>query len=272
MQPVHTTNTTSTTAALPDQISDSQMQRYSELIYSKTGIRISLQKKTLLSNRLKRRLRETGINSYDAYFEILKKLTAADAEWDAFLQEITTHETYLYRDQVQWDWFQKEFLPEVAAAQQAGQRDKTLRIWSAACSTGDEAYTIASSIATCLPNYQQWQVQIVGTDIGIGAVEAARQALFNERAMRLVPDKIKQNCFGKLPGKELWQPRPALSKMVTFRTHNLMQPLNEKPFDLVFLKNVLIYFDADSKAVVMSHLKKLIKPSGYLVAEQRGYQ
>jgi chemotaxis protein methyltransferase CheR len=247
------------------EVNDAQMQKYSDLIYSKTGIRIPVQKKTLMSNRIRRRLRETGISDYEQYFQLLNKLSMKDKEWDHFLQEVTTHETYMFRDATQWDWFSKVYLSDLRKAADAGQ-PRSLRVWSAACSTGDEAYTIATCIANSILDLPQWKINNVGTDIGIGAVEAAKAALFNERAINLVPDALKKKFFGKLPDTELWQPRVELKQMTSFRQHNLMQPLAEKPFDVIFLKNVLIYFDAVSKATVVANVKKLLRPGGYLVA------
>jgi chemotaxis protein methyltransferase CheR len=162
-----------------EQINDAEMTRFVDLIYKVTGIRISTQKKTLLSNRIRRRLKQTGIETFEAYYLKLKKLPASDLEWDRFLEEVTTHETFLFRDQAQWDWFQKEFLPGVIASQRETKGPKTLRIWSAACSTGDEAMTIATCIASTLLNLSEWRVQIVGTDIGVGALEQAKKAIFN---------------------------------------------------------------------------------------------
>lgn len=247
-----------------DQVTDSQLARYAELIYKRTGIRVSPQKKTLLSNRLRRRLRETGIADFEEYYKHLKRLAPKDAEWDAFLQEITTHETYLFRDEAQWDWIRRRYLPELASARNSGQR--SLRVWSAACSTGDEAFTMACCVAAALTNLQNWKVQILGTDIGIGAVEQARQAVFGERAMRLVPDEYRRRFFEKAKEGSLWKAKPALAGMVSFRQHNLMDRLAERPFDLVFLKNVLIYFDGASKKEVVSNVLSMIKPGGMLIA------
>lgn len=248
--------------ALP-QVSDAELQRYADLVYRKTGIRISPQKKTLLSNRLRRRLKETGINSYAEYYEYLTKLPPRHPEWDAFLQEITTHETYLFRDELQWQWFRKVFLPEMASLRRGPL--KTLRIWSAACSTGDEAFTAACCIAAELPDLPAWKITILGTDIGSGAIEQARTATFGERAMRLVPEDFKRRFFEKLPNAEVWRAKPILTQWTTFRQHNLMDPLPERPFDLIFLKNVLIYFDSGSKRVVLEHVVKVLRPGGYLV-------
>ncbi len=249
-----------------EQVTDAQLARYADLIYERTGIRVSPQKKTLLSNRLRRRLRDTGIRDFEEYYRRLKRLRAEDPEWDAFLQEITTHETYLFRDEPQWDWFRNQYLPEVAAEARAGSRPTSLRVWSAACSTGDEALTVACSIAACLPNYPQWKVAILGTDIGTGAVEQARAAVFGERSMRLVPEDYRRRFFNKAKDAQIWQAKPVLTAMASFRQHNLLQPLKQPPFDLVFLKNVLIYFDAASKKTVMDNVRAGVRPGGLLVA------
>lgn len=248
-----------------NEVTDTQLARYAKLIYERTGIVVSPQKKTLLSNRLRRRLRATGIDSYETYFKHLKGLTADAAEWDAFLQEITTHETYLFRDAAQWDWFRDAFLKEIAAAARTNQRRKTLRIWSAACSTGDEAYTIASCIADRLTDASRWQVEILGTDIGVGAVEHARRAEFGQRAMHQVPDTYKRRFFSKSRDEDVWSAKEQLRNWTRFEQHNLLDALKEKPFDLVFLKNVLIYFDGQSKQRVIQNIREVLAPCGHLV-------
>jgi chemotaxis protein methyltransferase CheR len=105
----------------------------------------------------------------------------------------------------------------------------------------------------------------VGTDIGVGAVEQARDAVFGDRAMRLVP-KEYHRFFAKANDGPTWRAKPILSNLVRFQQHNLMDRLREKPFDLVFLKNVLIYFDADSKGKVLENVRAAIRPGGLLVA------
>lgn len=252
-----------TSSLLTQQVTNAQLHRYAELIYARTGIRISAQKTTLLSNRLRRRLKATGIDCFDRYFEHLKKLPANHAEWDAFLQEITTHETYLFRDANQWEWFSNTFLAELQNAVRRGERDKTLRIWSAACSTGDEAYTIATCIADRVANHREWKIEIIGTDIGVGALEHARQAQFGARAMRLVPDSCRTRFF-KQAG-EMWSAQPVLRQWTSFRQHNLLNPLQVAQFDLIFVKNVLIYFDAGSKQLVFRNIDAALKPGAMLV-------
>jgi len=210
------------------EVTDGELARYAELIYRRTGIRVAPQKKTLLSNRVRRRLRETGIDSYGAYYQHLKRLRPSDPEWGAFLQEITTHETYLFRDEGHWDWLRNVYLPQVAAEARSGSRPRRLRVWSAACSTGDEPFTAACCIADSLANHQQF--------------------------------------FKKAAGAGVWQAKPVLTRMVAFRHHNLLDPLREMPFDLVFVKNVLIYFDRASKRRVMDNVRAAVRPGGLLVA------
>jgi chemotaxis protein methyltransferase CheR len=248
-----------------DQVSDAQLARYAELIYARTGIRVSPQKKTLLSNRLRRRLRSTDIKSFDEYYHHLKQLPASDPEWDAFLQEITTHETYLFRDEAQWQWFRAVYLPACAASARSSRGRPSLRIWSAACSTGDEAFTAACCIAACLPDYARWDIRILGTDIGVGALEQAKRAEFGQRAMRLVPEGYQRRFFTKSRSENAWRAHSALTDMLAFRQHNLMEPLHERLFDLVLLKNVLIYFNEASKTKVLQKVRGSLRPGALLM-------
>lgn len=242
-----------------------QLERYARLIYDKVGIAISPQKTTLLSNRLRRRIRATGVGGYDEYFDVLKKAPADDPEWDAFLQEITTHETYLFRDEAHWAWLRDVFVPEVVSAVRAGERQPRLRVWSAACSTGDEATTIACCLADRIPLSTTWKIEVLGTDVGVGAVAQARQLHFGERAMRLVPPAYRQKFFEKVANSPAWTPKAVVRDMLRFDVHNLLQPMREPKFDLIVLKNVLIYFDAASKKRVLTNIRQAMGPGGSLI-------
>jgi len=253
------------TATKETEVSDAELSQYSQLIYDTTGIIISSKKKQLLSNRLRRRLRATGIATFGDYLQHLRRIPQANPEWDAFLQEITTHETYLFRDKSHWDWFRDTFLPETARQARAGTRARSLRIWSAACSTGDEACTIAMCIADRLPDVSQWKIDILGTDIGIEAVRSAQAATFNQRAMQHVPDNYRTRYFSQARNAHVWTARANVTRWTRFRQHNLLKPLHEAPFDVVFMKNVLIYFDRQSKQQVLNHVRRLLRPGGTLI-------
>jgi chemotaxis protein methyltransferase CheR len=248
-----------------EQVNDLQLASFAALIYGRTGIRVSPQKKTLLSNRLRRRLRATNIASFGEYYRHILQLKPNDPEWDALVQEITTHETFLFRDEVQWNWFRKTYLASCAGGKPPGGTREKLRIWSAACSTGDEPYSIACSIAASLPNWKKWKIRVLGTDIGAGSIAECRRATFSERSMRFVPEDLKRLYFARLPGAPRWAAKPVLTEIVSFRQHNLLNRLSEPPFDIVFLKNVLIYFDAASKQRVIEHVRAAVRPGGLLV-------
>lgn len=238
------------------QLTGIQQRKFADLIYDRTGIRIPDQKTMLLSNRIKRRLRAVKMDCFDAYFDHIKSLPKKAEEWEAFLQEITTHETYLFRDESHWKWFSETYLKNVQSSK--------IRIWSAACSTGDEVYTIATCISDLARTNRSTEFNIVGTDIGVGAVEQARAATFGRRAIAKVPDRLKKTCFTQV-GDELWQANTTLQKMVNIQQHNLMDPFRVPPFDLIFVKNVLIYFDPKSKQKVLANIDTALKPGGFLV-------
>ena len=208
-------------------ISPELMNRYGKLIYDVTGIRISPQKQALLANRVRRRLKATGIADFDAYLKHLQLLKPSHCEWDCFLQEITTHETYLFRDEPHWQWFKDQYLATISQDALAGGRPRSLRIWSAACSTGDEAYSAAICIASGLKQLLPWTVKIIGTDIGVGAVEQARKATFSERAMKLVPPTLRTRYFTNAePKNESERAAQKLKKYVYGQTERttLMSP------------------------------------------------
>jgi chemotaxis protein methyltransferase CheR len=247
------------------QLTDVQLAQFAELVYRIAGIKISSQKHAMLSNRLRRRLKANKLDDFDQYLTLLKTRRADDPEWDAFLQEVSTHETYLFRDRNHWDWFETEFLPTIVDRARSGQSPKSLRVWSAACSTGDEAHTIATCIAANISDHAQWKIAILGTDIGVGAVRQAQRGKFNERAMQAVPESLRRKYFDASTDGKMWQVRQSISRWMSFRQHNLLDRLAERPFDVVFLKNVLIYFDSASKKRVLSNVIPLLAPGGFLV-------
>jgi chemotaxis protein methyltransferase CheR len=269
---IHDNVMLATNAATPDysvnplaQVTDVELRLFAELIYERTGIRVCQRKKILLSNRLRRRLRQTGIGRFGQYYKHLRQLAPDDAEWDAFLQEITTHETCLFRDKQQWDWLRDEFMPEWFGERNAGH-SQLPRIWSAACSTGDEAVTAACCAAAVAPADLLKNVSIWGTDIGADAIAQANAGVYGRRAMRFVPDDYRRRFFTKIDDAESWRTKPPLRRILVFQRHNLMDPMPGRTFDVVILKNVLIYFDAASKRIVLNHIRAALRVGGYLVS------
>ena len=246
------------------QVSDTELRRYARLVYDRLGIRLSAKKKTLLSNRITRRLRETPCTTFGEYLQYLERLEPEHAEWDAFIQEITTHETSLFREERHWEWFREEFLAEKKRAARRRGAAGSLRIWSAACSTGEEPYTIAACIAGTLLDFRDWRIQIIGSDVAVGALERAKRGEFNENSMRQTPDRFRR-FFKKSRGGKVWHPDPALRRMVSFRRHNLLETPKFGRFDLALVKNVLIYFDGDSRKRAIAAVCSALKPGGFLL-------
>lgn len=246
------------------QVTDAELRSYSRLVYKRLGIRLSSKKKTLLSNRIMRRLRETHCETFSEYLRYLEQLDPEHEEWDAFIQEITTHETAMFREPRHWEWFEDEFLSGKRTEARASEGTPSLRIWSAACSTGEEPYTIAACIAGTIPNFRDWRIQIVGSDVAAGAIARAQRAEFSEKSMRLVPGRLRR-FFRKTGNGDTWCPDATIRELVVFRRHNLLDPPTFGTFDLALVKNVLIYFDRESKRRALAAVCSALKPGGFLL-------
>lgn len=239
-----------------------EFQRFHDLIYQLAGIHYPTEKIALLSNRIRRRLRATKIATYDAYLALLQS-TQKGPESQAFLDSITTNETYFFRCQRHWDFFRQ--WAEQRAATPEGRREG-FRIWSAAASSGAEAYTICIILHQILgASLGSVPVEVLGTDLSMQILDEARAARYRAYAIAQTPPEIVAKYFTQTSEGE-FQFDPKLAKLVTFQRHNLMEPLmGKKPFDFVLVRNVMIYFDGPSKERVMRNAHAVTRPGGYLI-------
>lgn len=251
---------------MPDleRLTPAQFDRFRDFIYRQSGIRMEPSKVTLVSNRIRRRLRAGGFADFDAYYRHLTSTKDA-GELEQFLDAITTNETHFFRTPAHFDWFRGEFLTELINRQRSGERDAALRVWSAACSTGEEAYSLAICIAENSLRLRGWKTTVLGTDISEAVLKDARQAVYRERSLEEVSPVQRQRYFDPVRESETWQVRKSVRELVEFRRHNLMDPLRLPPFDCIFLRNVLIYFDRESKQVVIRNLIQSLAQGGALV-------
>jgi chemotaxis protein methyltransferase CheR len=241
-----------------------EYQKYCELIYRVAGIRITDNKRVMVSNRVRRRLRATGIGKFAEYYTFLTSPSGND-EMPLFLDAITTNETYFFRDTQHYDWLGDVFLPEVIQHVTLRKRPKTLRIWSAACSTGEEPYSIALKVLARKPLLAGWRTTLLGTDLSGAVLNTARAGSYDARAVRLIEPAQRTLFFDEELGTQRWTVKPQVKALVTWKQHNLLSPLNEDPFDCIFLKNVLIYFDTESKQSVVRNIINTLAIGGYLV-------
>lgn len=248
-----------------ERLNSQQFNQFRDFIYTQCGIRIDEKKVTLLSNRIRRRLRAGDFDDFDDYYRFLTSRGGA-SELESFIDAITTNETFFFRTEKHFDWLKNDFLSELVAQRDADKRTPSLRIWSAGCASGAEPYSIAMTVAESSHRLRNWLIQIIATDISEAILEEARRGVFKDRAVEAVSEQRRRRFFihNESTGG-LWQVRPALKQSVEFKTHNLMQPMRDASFDCIFIRNVLIYFDRKSKQVVIDHLIRALAMGGYLV-------
>lgn len=236
-----------------------------DLVYKVSGIYKSEEKLYLLSGGCERRMRALGVKTPRAYWEHLTADPSRDGELRQLLNEITIGETCFFRSQPQLDAVRKVILPEIAA-DKTRQITKRLRIWSAGCSTGEEAYTLAMNmLEESVGLLQGWTVEILATDLNDRSIEAANAGIYGDYALRCTPEYFKRKYFSPVDEKKL-QARPEVKKLVSFSRLNLQDDsrmLFMKSMDLIFCCNVLIYFDGPSKSKVINHFFTNLNYGGY---------
>ena len=243
-----------------------QFTLFQKFIYQHTGIWTLDGKTALLSNRIRRRLRDRGLESFDEYYKLLSAGTLA-GELESFIDAITTNETYFFRTPEHFDWFAGPFLDVVIARAAAGRRERSLRVWSAACSSGEEPYSLAICLAENAPRLAGWTLKVVGTDICETALQTARTATYGPKALEHVsPERLARHFVADTATKDTWRLKPAVAALCEFRRHNLLEPMAGQKFDCIFIRNVLIYFDRTSKPIALRHLIDSLQGGGCLVA------
>jgi chemotaxis protein methyltransferase CheR len=244
-----------------EQLNAHQFGRFRDFIYEASGIRIGDGKVVLLSNRVRRRARAGRFSTFDAYYRYLTS-DEGKGELGRFLDEITTNETFFFRTPSHFEWLGGTFFP--AFARGAGSRRRGPRVWSAGCATGAEPYSIAICALENGLGGGDERVRILGTDLSEDALRTAREAAFRPRTIEGVDHARRERFFEPVEG-DLWRPRAEVRALVEFEPHNLLEPLNAPAFDCVFIRNVLIYFDHDSKRRAVSNLTRALAPGGFLV-------
>jgi chemotaxis protein methyltransferase CheR len=238
-------------------ITDTELAQFQRFIFDEAGITLSAAKKALVMGRLGKRLSHHQLESFGEYFQLLVSGQHPE-EVQMAVDLLTTNETYFFREIKHFD-----FLREQATA--ARQRGQLFRVWSAASSSGEEAYSIAMVLADCMGT-TPWEV--IGTDISTRMVQDAERALFTmDRARHVPQDYLRRYCLkgnAEYEGKLLIE--RGLRSRVKFRYANLNAPLPELgKFDIIFLRNVMIYFSNDTKQQVVNRVASALKPDGYFL-------
>lgn len=235
-------------------LSDAEFTLLRDWVQTAAGISLSAAKKPLVTSRLLKRLSQLGLASFGEYYRLVTQ--AGNAETQTALDLLTTNETYFFREPRHFDFLRERALP-------TRRTGIPYRVWSAACSSGEEPWSIAMTLADALPD-APWEV--LASDLSMRMLDRARSAQYPlERAAHIPKPLLKKYCLRGIGNQagSFRLDRP-LRQRVQFRQVNLVQPLPEVGiFDLIFLRNVMIYFDVDTKAQVVRRLCERLRPGGY---------
>lgn len=261
--PGQTTSTTASSAAAKSAMGAAQFDQLRKIIYERAGIHFPDNKKYVLESRLGQRLAELEIETYDEYIAFLTMGPYQSDEFQEMFNRITINETSFFRNEPQLDVFEKQILPKLLEARKTQKR---LRIWSAACSSGEEPYTLAIQVHRSLGvRLADWRIEILGTDISEKVLEIAQAGKYTNYSTRTVPPLVMQRYF-KQEGQYAVLD-PSIRSMVHFETHNLkdrMAARRHGTWDVIFCRNVMIYFDDAMKKDVLKTFNEQLAPDGTL--------
>ncbi|HWW78840.1 MAG TPA: protein-glutamate O-methyltransferase CheR [Steroidobacteraceae bacterium] len=233
-----------------------------QLVKRLTGINLSDQKRELVYGRLARRLRVLHLRTFAEYRDLL----ASDGgrEIGEFCNAITTNLTSFFRESHHFEYLREQVLQPMVANRTASHR---VRIWSAGCSTGEEAYSLAMTVIESIPDLRTWDVKILATDLDSDVLAKAQRGIYAAERVRAIGAQRLSRFFAERRGREgaTYEVKPELTSLITFKQLNLMHPLPMKgPLDAIFCRNVVIYFDKDTQRELFSRVAQLQRP-GHLL-------
>ena len=245
-------------------MSDEEFQLLRDLIYHHSGLSFDEDNRFLLEKRLSPRLSRHQLTNFRDYYYFLRYDRNKDQELSDIMEVLTTNETYFFRESFQLKAFTDEILPELKAAKEK-VGDKSLRIWSAGCSTGEEPYTIAMLMRD-IPGLAGWRMEIVGTDISQRVLQVARKGVYGKASFRVTDESYLQKYFQQ--HEDGLRISDEVRELVTFSHLNLFDQ-NRIAFlgkmDIIFCRNVIIYFDQNAKKRVIDCFHSALNPAGFLL-------
>jgi chemotaxis protein methyltransferase CheR len=239
---------------------------YSALITEKLGIRMPVAKKIMLQSRLAKRLRALGIGSYEEYFDYIQSTGGKDREFNNFINAVTTNKTDFFREAKHFDYLVRMVLPDLFGKKE--KNGKPINVWSVACSTGEEPYTLAMILEDYLAGRFAVSYSILATDISTKVLETAQLGIYEEDRLETTPPDFKRRFFLRSRDRTSNKVRvvPELRAKVTCRWLNLMHDdyeINQK-MDIIFCRNVMIYFERGTQDAILHNICKHLDGGGYL--------
>ncbi len=241
------------------KLTDSEFLEFVQYMHKNYGIDLS-KKKVLIEGRLSNLIERKGMSSFGQYLDSVKKNNKD--EITMLINKLTTNYTYFYREENHFKFLTDVILPY----QEKNNKMKTLDIWSAGCSSGEEPYTLAMVLDDYFKfSANQWKIQIHATDISENVLSKAREGIYSEESIKNLSEVYKKKYFDKSnDGK--YQVKPEIKKHITFKVFNLMDPIIAKnKYDVIFCRNVMIYFNAETKINLVNKFYEASKQGGYLM-------
>ena len=232
-----------------------------KLVAEKTGIALSEAKRDMVYSRLSRRLRKLDIGGFDQYCELLRQDN--EDELIQFINAITTNLTSFFRENHHFEFLKDKVLPALAAS----KKDKRIRIWSAGCSTGEEPYSIAMVVNEFAEKHHGWDIRILATDLDTNVLTTAEAGVYQQSRITGITKERLHKYFRKRRDSQASevQVSPQLKEMITFKQLNLMHEWPMKgPFDVIFCRNVVIYFNKDTQRVLFERYADILHEQGHL--------
>ncbi len=246
------------------EISDEEFKKLAGFIYTNFGIHLPEVKKTLVISRLQKVVKSLGLKTFNEYYKWLVNDKTGNGI-SVLINQISTNFTYFYREEHHFEYFYRSALPEIVKKLQ-NQKQKDLRIWCAGCSSGEEAYMLAILLREFLGlDYSSWDAGVLATDISQRVLDIAKNGVYSLQSIKRVPGHLARKYFKHLNRDDVEVLCPAKDD-VLFRRYNLMNitPPFKKQFDTIFCRNVMIYFDQETKHEVVKRFVNLLSKGGYL--------
>lgn len=245
------------------ELGDREFDYIRSLVEQRFGIVLNDAKRDMVYSRLSRRLRALGLKTFDAYCALLK--SGDEKELKEFTNAVTTNLTYFFREPHHFELLEKIIIPDIV--QRHGAKRRRLRIWSAGCSTGEEPYSLAISLREALPDFETWDAKILATDLDTDVLNNARKGIYEQSRVKGLSDQRLKRWF--LRGRGLNQGKIRVSSdlrsMIHFGQVNLMEPWPMRgPFDVIFCRNVMIYFSKPTQRTLTSRFAQLLVNEGHL--------
>ncbi len=244
-------------------ISEEDFQKFREFFYRKTGIRFEDTKRYFVDKRLIDRMQATGFADFRSYFNFMR-FQANGEEMQQLINIMTVNETYFFREEHQLKCLALSILPEVVKKKPAGS---LIRIWSIPSSSGEEPYSIAIYLLEYCPLVQEWDIEIIGSDIDTGMLQKAKEGIYSPRSVQHIPPSLLKKYFRKL-SEDRYQISEELRRCIEFTRVNLNDSTDTKQyrnFDVIFCRNLLIYFDDLSRRQAADVFYDALLPGGYIL-------